>query len=56
MINPCLVLCTECIHCKEVSKRLICTIGNFDVKYNDGILFVPLDFDCFSFSKTKDDV
>lgn len=48
-MNPCLVRCVECKFCITYDKRIKCEHGLFDVQYHDGLLFVPLDYDCVSF-------
>ena len=50
-MNPCLIRCIDCAFSDETPKRLKCIKGHFDVKINDGILLVPIDFDCIKFKK-----
>lgn len=51
---PCLTRCMDCFYVEETQKRLICKKGYFDVKVMDGILLVPLDFECINFVRKED--
>lgn len=53
-MNPCLTRCLDCIFVEETPKRLLCRSGYFDVKINDGILLVPMDFDCVDFTRKRE--
>jgi hypothetical protein len=44
----------DCFYVEETQKRLICKKGYFDVKVMDGILLVPLDFECINFVRKED--
>lgn len=48
-MEPCLTRCIDCFFVEETIKRLKCIKGYFDVKINDGILLVPIDFECIDF-------
>lgn len=50
-MNPCLIRCIDCAFSEESPKRLKCNKGHFDVKIYDGLLLVPIDFDCVEFVK-----
>ena len=43
------VRCIDCIFSEESQKKLKCEKGLFDVKIIDGILLLPLDYDCIDF-------
>ncbi len=52
-MRPCLNLCYDCVYSFVEQKRFICMKGNFNVKASDGLLFVPLDYDCSDFEQKE---
>jgi hypothetical protein len=51
--NPCLVRCLDCIHVRINDKKISCENGYFhNVKYQEGIIYTPFDFDCFEFEQS----
>jgi hypothetical protein len=51
--NPCMIRCLDCVHIKIIDKKIKCGNEYFDeVKYQEGILYTPFDFDCFEFEQS----
>jgi len=51
MINPWLITCSTCVHYEILDKKALCKLGNFKTSVSEGLLMVPLDFDCIEYEE-----